>query len=228
MKNHRSSGAPLLSSKRWLAYATAGLATTAGSAASVDAAIHYSGVIDQVFDGTSEHRHRDFPLSQGVSLSFSQFASGAHIYDIAYFAVKGAAVSNAFRGYNQVFVSRVRPNKDVAAGTFLPQPDRFPAILVDIYGYGDFAEQGYGFITFRFDAGGGKQYGWARVKMSGAPRNRFVVVDFAWADPGESIKTGQKSAADSSGKPPEESALGFLALGSAGLLAWRRLRQPSA
>jgi MYXO-CTERM domain-containing protein len=220
----KASRSTRISSARWLAYATAGLATAAGSAATVEAEIHYSGIIDQTFDGTSEHLRASFPLSGGVSLTFSQFASGAHLYDVAYFGVKGAAVSNAFRGISPYFAARLHPRQDVADGRFFDLTGRrFPAILVGIYSDGAFARPGPGFVAFRFNNGNGLQYGWARLKAGGAPRNRFIVEDYAWADPGETIVAGQKRAtSNNDAARPDEAALGLLALGGAGVMAWRR------
>jgi MYXO-CTERM domain-containing protein len=50
--------------------------------------------------------------------------------------------------------------------------------------------------------------------------NDFWLVDYAYADPGESIRAGQTSSNDA----PELESLGGLALGAAGLLAWRKRR----
>jgi hypothetical protein len=78
---------------------------------------------------------------------------------------------------------------------------------------------GYGFIAFRFDNGSGIQYGWARIRMTGFLRySLFKLVDYAYADPGEPITAGQTSSDDS----PDQGSLGWLALGAAGLMAWRK------
>jgi MYXO-CTERM domain-containing protein len=45
-------------------------------------------------------------------------------------------------------------------------------------------------------------------------------VDYAYGDPGEVVKAGQKRSHSS----PDLESLGGLALGAAGLLAWRRRR----
>lgn len=220
----RSSPSTKISSTRWLAYATAGLATAVGSVATAEAEIHYSGIIDQAFDGTGQRLHGTFPLSKGVSISFSQFATAQHLYDAAYFGVKGAAVSNAFRGGSFPFAAKLEPRQNVVDGYFysLSRHAAFPAILAGSYSAGNFTEPGIGFVAFRFNNGNGMQYGWARVKAGGAPRNRFIVRDFAWADPGESIVAGQKRASSRNDiASPNEAALGLLALGGVGVTAWR-------
>jgi hypothetical protein len=61
-------------------------------------------------------------------------------------------------------------------------------------GSGNFQEPGRGFIGFVFNAGAGNEYGWARIKTDGAPSYNFILVDYAWADPGDAIQTGQKKS----------------------------------
>jgi len=78
---------------------------------------------------------------------------------------------------------------------------------------------GTAFIGFRFNAGGGMEFGWARITMDGAPGNSFTVVDYAWGDPGTQIATGQI---------PEPGSLALLAIGAVGLLAWRKQRSKTA
>jgi hypothetical protein len=52
-------------------------------------------------------------------------------------------------------------------------------------------------------------------------RNAFVVVDYAYADPGEPIRAGEPLTDK---QPPDQNSLGWLALGAAGLFAWRKSR----
>ena len=84
---------------------------------------------------------------------------------------------------------------------------------------------GYGFIGFRFNNGAGVQYGWARIKMLGVPHYDFALLDYAYADPGERLRAGQTSEDTlSDEQSPDQGSLGGLALGAAGLLAWRKSR----
>ena len=76
---------------------------------------------------------------------------------------------------------------------------------------------GIGFIGFKFNTGGGDQYGWARIEMI-LGRNRFKLIDYAYGDPGDRIKAGEKFG----GHMPTLESLAGLAIGAAGLLAWRR------
>ena len=56
--------------------------------------------------------------------------------------------------------------------------------------------------------------------MMGSPFNNFTLVDYAYGDPGDTIAAGQTS----DGTAPTLESLNGLALGAAGLLAWRRGR----
>src|SRR5262249_28962767 len=79
-----------------------------------------------------------------------------------------------------------------------------------------------GFIAFKFNSGRGDQYGWARVKF--VPQvidYDFYFLDYAYADPGEPIRAGQKSTNE---MVPDQGSLGALAVGAAGILAWRKRR----
>ena len=77
---------------------------------------------------------------------------------------------------------------------------------------------GIGFVGFKFNIGAGDQYGWARLMFYGNGANNFTLLDYAWGDVGDSITAGQTALV------PEPGSLGLLALGGAGLLAWRKRR----
>ena len=53
-------------------------------------------------------------------------------------------------------------------------------------------------------------------------KNGFKLLDYAYADPGESSTAGQTSSNEPGA---EKGSLGWLALGAVGSLAWRK-RQP--
>jgi hypothetical protein len=77
-----------------------------------------------------------------------------------------------------------------------------------------------------------------RIKWGGCSDNQYIVKDYAWGDPGDQIKTGQKQlhedetqaalpAAKSADAVPLSGSLGslgLLALGAVGLQAWRKSR----
>jgi MYXO-CTERM domain-containing protein len=51
-------------------------------------------------------------------------------------------------------------------------------------------------------------------------------VDYAWGDPGDRIRTGQKTSSGNMVNTVTDSgSVGLLALGAAGLIAWRKRRR---
>jgi MYXO-CTERM domain-containing protein len=141
--------------------------------------------------------------------------------------VSGAAVSNRLCGYKGRFgtfyVSRLSQGAAISNCTFLP-PAGQQAILFDFYGGGGFFDPGIGFVGIRFNNGAGMQYGWARIYRLHS-RTGFVLVDYAWGDPGDQVRAGQTtSASDQPAAVPAQGSLGLLALGGAGLVAWRKRR----
>ena len=54
----------------------------------------------------------------------------------------------------------------------------------------------------------------------------FILLDYAYADPGEGLRAGQTSEGTlSDEQAPDQGSLGGLALGAVGLLAWRKSRK---
>ena len=91
---------------------------------------------------------------------------------------------------------------------------------------GQWTERGIGCAGFKFNNGAGTQYGWVRVKMGGSEKNNgFELLDYAYGDPGEPVSAGQKSSGE---QAPDQGSLAGLALGAAGLLAWRKRRSRTA
>ena len=230
--NNRSRKSPLIGKRRWAIYAAAGAATALGGSHSLEAEIHYSGHINVPFPPDGETRYT-FQLNQpDVSLEFIKREG-----DYAGFRINSIAnrsINKAFRGYGSypAFVSKLNFGDNISAGAFVRTSTTYWGILAYNGGIGQWTERGVGFIGFRFGGEAGIQYGWARVKMAGQDRkNAFKVTEYAYADPGEPIFAGQKSSdeqAPDQGSTdedaPDEGSLGGLALGAAGLLAWRKSR----
>jgi MYXO-CTERM domain-containing protein len=213
-----------IATKRWATYALAGAATTLTGASSADAGIHYSGVLGKLFPPEKDV-FRKFPLDQpGDSFAFSH--RGLSGGGPAYFQISGIA-SASFRGYggsNIYYLSQLRSGQNISAGNFISGYATFPHLgLMAVYNFlGQWTERGIGCAGFKFNNGAGTQYGWVRVKMGGSEKNNgFKVLDYAYADPGEPIRAGQISSDD---QAPDQGALGWLALGAAGLLTWRKRR----
>jgi hypothetical protein len=227
-KCERSRESAVVTKSRWLAYATTGAASAFGCAKSAEATVHYSGLINHIFTGDSQASFRVGQLSgldfqhyphfygshtqDGGSAAFDAFgggASAAGFYATCVYDPEVASVSNLSRG------------QAISTRPFVPNG----GILATREGWtcgggarGQFLPAGVGFIGFKFNNGSGDQYGWARVKMRGYPQNQFKLIDYAYGDVGDPIKAGQKSSGDA----PELESLGGLALGAAGLMAWRR------
>jgi hypothetical protein len=230
MKRLRRNNPHLPSHSRWLAYATAGAATALGGLASAEAEIHYSGRIDVVLPGhLRQVSATQLPLSNGASVELSNFVQTTSDYNVASFRVLGAAVSHSFRAdeVTTFLVKRLpkRPPTLVSQGVFHRTN---PIDSSNIHGPYNSQWAGEGFIGFKFNTGAGTQYGWVRMKIQRDPLVGMKVRDYAWADPGEPIKTGQTSSSDDHAAAlPDEGSLGLLALGGAGLMGWRNRRRLS-
>jgi hypothetical protein len=59
-------------------------------------------------------------------------------------------------------------------------------------------------------------------RRPGSPSYEFILVDYAWADPGDSIQTGQKKSGATGQAVSKSGSLGLLATGATGLKAWRQ------
>jgi hypothetical protein len=228
-----------------MAYAVAGLATASGGAISAEAEIHYSGLVDYKFD--SESRGWEsyvFPLSHGAVLAGFRYVRGLSD-NSADLVIGGAAVSNGFRIYSWSFARSVAAT--VPRGSVVSQGSFNGSGLGRLQDYAcefpTFLEPGIYCAGFRFNSGAGMQYGWVRIKWGGctvnkSSVNKFILRDYAWGDPGDKIKVGQKGpreddtqVAPQAVKKPaaaphanSQGSLGLLALGAVGLQAWRESR----
>lgn len=218
---------------RWLAYATAGAATSLAGASTAEAEIHYSGRIDTFFPA-DESKSVAFPLDQpGDSLTFVRGQESADFFGVRC-PKSGAFVGGYGLGFEYAYVLRINKRHQ---SRYISQD---PLTSAGLGGFGAFGTmvkgdrsslnwrwvgKGTDFIGFRFNNGSGNQYGWVRVHMDGPDSSfSFTVVDYAWADPGEPIRPGQKNSS-ANDVVTKEGSLGLLATGAAGLALWRQRRK---
>jgi hypothetical protein len=219
-----------LPNSRWLAYATAGLATAFCSAPFADAEIHYSGPVNMSMQGIHSVT---LPLISGASLFFDITACN-QCYPRAFFTIRGAELGSARASSSSQraqFLANLDRGIPVSHGQF-GSVAGMPSVgaLLTYSGQGNFGDTDTGAIGFKFDVGKGIQYGWVRLKVERTDKHpyHYVIKDYAWGDPGDSILTGQRS---SSGEMVDavsaDGSLGLLAVGGAGLDAWRKERAKS-
>ena len=223
-----------ISHSRWAAYAAAGAASALTCASSAEAEVHYSGKVHHVFRADED---ATFPLDGSVGLFLAHLDLGNGTFGAAFAQIEGG-IGGYYGGWGIVarsnYVSNLSRGANLSGLHFVANCDAsssgtacyFESIAFG--SNGDFKEPGVGFIGFKFDRGEGDQYGWARIKTSGVPHNRFILQDYAWADPGESLRTGQTHSAANAKSVPTSGSLALIALGGAGLMAWRKLRSPRA
>jgi len=220
---------------RWTAYGAAATASAFVCASSVDAEIHYSGLVNHNFANgpfagpLDPGVTLDLNVRTGTSVGGGSFSFGAINIRGPSHNTLGAFVGNPGL-FAYFFLSELPVGAFLSAQHFGNSCRWSSSCSCQVcYGaqfggsFKNFRDAGIGFVGFVFNRGAGNEYGWARVKTSGAPNYRFRLVDYAWGDPGDRIRTGQKSSAGNMVDDVTESgALGLLALGAAGLVAWRK------
>jgi len=208
-----------VSNSRWTAYAVASLAAASGAAA--EGAIHYTDPTNVVL---RDNDLATFPLDDlGDKLLFIHRNHSPYTWWAAFGLVGPLSGSLCFQPGIGTFAWITNLDRSSPISQQYFRAGYFGTMA--IIGFGPFVRPGIGFIGFAFNNGSGKQYGWVRVQMGGgAPgerENAFKVLDYAYADPGEPIKAGQRSD-----EPVTDmGSLGLLAAGAAGLLTWRKSRR---
>lgn len=215
-RRHRSKVSP----RRWAAYATAAAATTVAAPEAAQADIWYSGPVNLSVRT---------PLSQSFAQVFvplqtesgATFAIGRHVHfysglGYAQFGAYGTVPGFYAAGF--LYASNLPFMADLETANFNGSLASYFMTMAFVYGYGNdqFLNPGIGYLGFKFDAGDGVKYGWARVNMDGAPYNGYTIEEYAYADAGDGLRVGHGI--------PEPGSLGLLAAGAVGLLAVRRAR----
>ncbi len=239
----RRKSSAAINNSRWAAYATAGVATALG-AATAEAAIHYSGPINKTFNappaGTATSYFKLDQPEDSIGPFHFRTSGGNGLAKFSMFGLASASVA-AFNILNSTNFSVNRYASKLGSGVNLNGLANFSVGFAPLEIYSgrpnsQWGTIGTGFVGFRFNNGSGRQYGWARIHMDeGVPGNSFTLIDFAWADPGEQIATGQIQGAPAPSEPeslgqevPVSGSLGLLALGGGGLIAWRKRRSARA
>jgi hypothetical protein len=215
---------------RWLAYATAGAASAFAGANSAEGTIHYSGPINQIFKSCARthsfqlDRPGDFIRLRHTQLGCSSY-NGTGLFNVG--ARAGASIAAFYNsGLNLISASNLKRGQLISNRPFIPAQSTRSAVLEGFYGqFGQF-NGGIGYIGFKFNNGSGDQYGWVRIETRPpGETNPFILRDYAYGDVGDRVRAGQTS---SNQTVSEEGSLGALALGAAGLLAWRKRRSRDA
>ena len=223
MKKNRTTESLNVSTSRWLAYAAAGAATALAGTQSAEAEIHYSGRINVKVTGS-----HTFPLDPAGPANlvfwhdyyyYCRYTSSCTIWArSAMFGLNQGSPAGFFSG-RFGSVSRLYRGDAISARPFSAGANILAAYYAD---RGQFQVGDVGFIGFKFNNGSGDQYGWARIRIGVSSHLNVVwLMDYAYADPGESIRAGEKPSHE---MVTDEGSLGWLAAGAVGLLAWRKSR----
>lgn len=225
-----------VSTARWAGYAAAGMASAVTGATSAEAVIHYVPV-NMAFDArlpSTDSSHppvpkgdifRTFNITGSASFGVRNrnFSDNFGVANFAMF--NGAGKFNGLSvigAYGTLYVSKLAAGANIAALPFAPV--LYPSFNQGYLAAGNAASstnmqwkyKGQGYVGFAFNVGNGEQYGWASITMNeGGPNNGFILNSYAWGDPGDMVLAGQV---------PEPGSLALLAVGGAGLLAWRKSR----
>ena len=223
----------VVTGSRWLAYATAGASSAFISAKSAEATIHYSGPINE---WVGAFRHEQFPLDQhgdSIGLKHYQIFSGGYGGSARFgvFGKAGAAFAGVYHNCSgnpqAAFVANLGKGELVSNQQFLGRESGFVWasgwVSCGTY-HGQFKGEQTGYVGFKFNNGGGEQYGWARIVVGGIDDRPVKLLDYAYGDVGDRIKVGQKPSNDVA---TDKGSLGLLAVGAVGLLVWRKRRSGS-
>ena len=183
--------------------------------------------VNQTYDAPAGSRAgQAFPLAGSVTFGMShsrvRYTSGAAkfgIFNGVSAKFNGFTATNANNGVAYTYVSKLAAGANFASLPFALHP---VGLLASGSGFthSQWKSPGQGYIGFEFNAGAGEQYGWVSVTTEGtAGDNVFTINSYAYGDVGDVVLAGEV---------PEPGSLGLLAVGGAGLLAWRKRRAQAA
>ena len=193
-------------------------------------------LLGRCVDQTSRSRSGDSSTEQRRISCLKNKDTGSTFWQDFDFVITGAISGSARPEYGSrfIFLANLPARDNVSAGSFSSvagHPNI--GVLISNWSDGQFSPVGgigRGFVGFRFNTGNGMQYGWARIStkdfiINGRHHIRDNIKDYAWGDVGDVILTGQKSSSgDMVDAVTDSGSIGLLALGAAGLIAWRKRR----
>jgi hypothetical protein len=220
-----------ITNARWTAYAAAATAAGFVGTNSAEATIHYSGLVNQKIGGRDSAAFPLDPAGGSFVVNHFNFVAGSSSFNvggIASFNIYGAESASVnggsctCMGDPQPCASKLNRGDAISVRPFVSDGGILAYEAYFAFGSsvscGNFLDRGIGLVGFKFNNGAGVQYGWVRLKFQPGDKHMVEVVDYAYGDPGDTVVAGQKSG-DSA---PRLESLGGLAMGAAGLLAWRR------
>jgi hypothetical protein len=217
-----------LTTKRWAAYAAAGAAGAVAALGpqAADAEITVVDVGTTLLDANQGDGYFDIfgPYTfgaAGASFVFQQAfnETGTNVGQLVTIG-NGNFTFIGFGAGPYFYPSNLAYGTPLSAGNFgVGAGNRGDMAWGAGYTNSQWLAAGTGYLGFRFDLGGGTQYGWAEVTVDGAPGNSGTFVRYGWGAVGDTVFAGQGPSV-----VPEPGSLGMLALGSIGLMSWRRKR----
>lgn len=223
----RRKAASSISASRWVAYTTAGAASILGGVAASEGEIVVTNV-NEIFNapsvGGSNAAIGTFALgSSGADFQLIHArgaTSGGSTFGVARVAVN-SAMFKAQTFNNDAYASKLAFGANIAGGHFGPATKSYGTLAFgNGYAHSQWKTAGQGYIGFEFTDANGLELGWASITADGtAAENTFTLNSYAYTTDGEALTAGEV---------PEPGSLALLAVGGAGLLAWRQRRAKAA
>jgi hypothetical protein len=207
----------------WGIYAAAAGATLA-MASSAEASVIYVNPITKPTARASVHTHTTFQIDGLAMVLANSLGSAPNLFDGGWRGTFNHSIAGFF-GTGGIFVKNYNLGASIVGGpldrVFQSAQTTNPGVQ-----HGPFLIGQSGFAGFQLPASKGGGMGWLRIEIldpnhNGLPEE-VKAIDWAYNDSGGGITAGQGIP---SGAPePGTAAMTLLAMGAAGVLAWRKTR----